>query len=83
MDHFKLDDSNELYEVIRDRSVNGLLTGHTHYPSVGKFGNTIAATAPGVVAVLRPKLAERPAHPGRLRLQHDQHPRAQTWQSTR
>ena len=49
VDHYMLEDGEELREVISDRSVAGLLTGHTHYPSVGRFGNTIAATAPGVV----------------------------------
>lgn len=49
VDHYKLDNSEELREVISGHSINGLLTGHTHYPSVGKFGDTISATAPGVV----------------------------------
>ena len=49
VDHYKLDDSEALREVIAGRAVQGFLTGHTHYPSVGAFGGAIAATAPGVV----------------------------------
>ena len=48
VDGFGLVDSDELHDVLSGHSVLGLLSGHTHYPSLGKFGDTISATAPGV-----------------------------------
>lgn len=48
VDGFNLVDREELYDVLSGHPVLGLLSGHTHYPSLGRFGNTISATAPGV-----------------------------------
>ncbi len=54
VDGFKLIDGADLLEVIKDHPVQGLLNGHTHYPSVNRFGNTISATAPGVANLIDP-----------------------------
>ena len=54
VDDLKLIDGGDLLDVISKYPVQGVLNGHTHYPSVNRFGNTISATAPGVANLIDP-----------------------------
>ena len=54
VDGFKLNDGDALLEVLNRHHVQGVLNGHTHYPSVNRFGSTISATAPGVANLIDP-----------------------------
>ena len=54
VDDLKLADSDALLEVLDRHNVQCVLNGHTHYPSVNRFGSTISATAPGVANLVDP-----------------------------
>lgn len=59
---YVLRDADLLRQLIADKSVLGVLSGHTHVGTVAAFGNTITATAPGSAFLLDPSIA----HGGRI-----------------